>query len=114
MVRARLARAQAGVMRRWRACDAGCRGRAKRLLQKLDHQSIYIVMGWAALAVLVPLLRELGTAGFAWVAAGGSFCTVGIVFYALDTRLKHAHGVWHLFVIAGSACHYVAVLCYVL
>ena len=76
--------------------------------------AIYIVMGWAALVALVPLLAALGPAGFAWVAAGGVFYTVGIVFYALDARLKHAHGVWHLFVIAGSACHYVAVLYYVL
>ena len=64
---------------------------------------IYLVMGWAALAALVPLLRALGTAGFAWVATGGACYTLGIVFYALDSRLSWAHGVWHLFVIAGSA-----------
>jgi hemolysin III len=75
---------------------------------------IYIVMGWVALVALVPLVQKLGPIGFAWVAAGGLFYTVGIVFYALDTRLAHAHGVWHLFVIAGSAAHYVAILCYVL
>jgi len=75
---------------------------------------IYVVMGWVALAALFPLLRALGPAGFAWVAAGGLFYTVGIVFYVLDTRLTHAHGVWHLFVIAGSAAHYVAILHYVL
>ncbi|NMG74079.1 PAQR family membrane homeostasis protein TrhA [Aromatoleum diolicum] len=75
---------------------------------------IYVVMGWVALAALVPLLRVLGPAGFAWVVAGGLFYTLGIVFYALDTRLRHAHGIWHLFVIAGSAAHYVAILRYVL
>jgi hemolysin III len=75
---------------------------------------IYIVMGWVALVALVPLVQKLGPIGFAWVAAGGLFYTVGIVFYALDTRLAHAHGVWHLFVIAGSTAHYVAILCYVL
>ena len=64
---------------------------------------IYVVMGWAVVVALVPLLQALGPAGFAWVAAGGLFYTVGIVFYALDTRLTHAHGIWHLFVIAGSA-----------
>lgn len=72
---------------------------------------IYVAMGWAA---LVPLVHALGPAGFAWVAAGGLFYTIGIVFYALDTRLIHAHGVWHLFVIAGSTAHYVAILHYVL
>lgn len=75
---------------------------------------IYLVMGWVALVALVPLLQVLGQTGFTWVAAGGVFYTVGIVFYVLDTRLTHAHGVWHLFVIAGSAAHYVAILRYVL
>jgi hemolysin III len=71
-------------------------------------------MGWAVVVALVPLLRALGRDGFAWVAAGGLFYTIGIVFYALDTRLTHAHGIWHLFVVAGSAAQYVAILFYVL
>jgi hemolysin III len=75
---------------------------------------IYVVMGWAAIAALNPLLLALGTDGFAWLAAGGVFYTVGIIFYALDARLKHAHGVWHLFVLSGSAAHYYAILHYVL
>lgn len=75
---------------------------------------IYIVMGWAVVVALVPLLQALGVAGFTWVAAGGVFYTSGIAFYVLDTRLRHAHGVWHLFVMAGSAAHYFAVLFYVL
>ena len=75
---------------------------------------IYLLMGWVALVALVPLVHALGRAGFAWVAAGGLFYTVGIVFYVLDTRLTHAHGVWHLFVLAGSATHYIAILRYVL
>jgi len=76
--------------------------------------AIYIVMGWVALVALVPMLKALGSAGFAWVAAGGIFYTVGIVFYVLDTRLRHAHGVWHLFVMAGSAAHFFAIAFYVL
>ncbi len=75
---------------------------------------IYVLMGWAALAALGPLQDSLGTIGFGWLVAGGLLYTVGIIFYVLDTRLKHAHGIWHLFVIAGSAAHYVAILCYVL
>jgi hemolysin III len=75
---------------------------------------IYVVMGWAALVALFPLLEALGPTGFAWVLAGGLFYTIGIVFYALDARIAHAHGVWHLFVIAGSVTHYVAILRYVL
>ena len=75
---------------------------------------IYVLMGWAALAALDPLQDGLGTIGFGWLVAGGLLYTVGILFYVLDTRLRHAHGIWHLFVIAGSAAHYVAILCYVL
>jgi hemolysin III len=75
---------------------------------------IYLLMGWVAVAALVPLLHALGPAGLAWLAAGGLFYTAGIVFYALDTRLAHVHGVWHLFVLAGSASHYYAILAYVL
>ena len=76
--------------------------------------AIYVVMGWVVLAAVNPLLQALGTAGFTWLAVGGLFYTVGIVFYALDTRLAHAHGIWHLFVIAGSLVHYFAILHYVL
>lgn len=75
---------------------------------------IYVVMGWVALVALVQLLHALGPAGFAWLVAGGLFYTIGIVFYVIDTRLTHAHGIWHLFVVAGSASHYVAILKYVL
>ena len=75
---------------------------------------IYIVMGWVALVALVQLLHALGPAGFAWLLAGGLFYTIGIIFFVIDTRLKHAHGIWHLFVLAGSASHYVAILKYVL
>jgi len=75
---------------------------------------IYLLMGWVVVVALVPLLQALGSAGLSWLVAGGLFYTVGIVFYALDTRLAHAHGVWHLFVLAGSASHYWAILRYVL
>lgn len=75
---------------------------------------LYVVMGWVVLVALAPLLHALGSAGFAWLAAGGLLYTVGIVFYALGSRLAHSHGIWHLFVIAGSAAHYFAILRYVL
>ncbi|MFO6379249.1 hemolysin III family protein, partial [Pseudomonas aeruginosa] len=53
-------------------------------------------------------------AGFTWLAAGGVLYTVGIVFYAYDHRFRHWHGIWHLFVIAGSLLHFVAIWRYVL
>jgi hemolysin III len=74
---------------------------------------IYVLMGWLALVAIVPLVAALTWNGFAWLAAGGLFYTIGIGFYANDTKLRHAHGIWHLFVLAGSACHYFAVLFYV-
>jgi hemolysin III len=81
---------------------------------RLLSVAIYAIMGWAALAAIVPLMDALGSAGFAWLAAGGLLYTVGIIFFVLDHRLRHAHGIWHLFVLGGSAAHYVAILNYVL
>ena len=74
---------------------------------------IYVLMGWLGMIALNPLIAALTPAGFAWVAAGGVCYTVGIFFYALDETLRHGHGVWHLFVLAGSICHYLALLLYV-
>lgn len=75
---------------------------------------IYLVMGWLVVVALRPLLDALPLAGFLWLAGGGLFYTLGVVFYALDGRLRHAHGIWHLFVLAGSASHYIAIIGYVL
>lgn len=80
---------------------------------RLVSLAIYVLMGWLALIAIVPLISALSWHGFAWLAAGGLFYTIGIGFYATDTKLRHGHGVWHLFVLAGSACHYFAVLLYV-
>jgi hemolysin III len=75
---------------------------------------IYAVMGWIVLVAVNPLMRLLGPAGFAWLAGGGVLYTVGIIFFALDHRLRHAHGIWHLFVIAGSVLHFIAIFFYVI
>lgn len=68
-------------------------------------------MGWLAVIGAKPLLFALGPSGFSWLVAGGLFYTLGIAFYATDHKV--CHGIWHLFVIAGNACHYVAILRYV-
>ncbi len=70
-------------------------------------------MGWLILIALGPLLRNLPMMGFWWLAAGGLFYTIGIVFYALSNKVIHAHGIWHLFIIAGSVSHYIAIFVYV-
>jgi hemolysin III len=74
---------------------------------------IYIMMGWMAVIGMRPLIAALGSEGFAWLVAGGMLYTTGIAFYATDHKVRHGHGIWHLFVLGGSICHYVAVLFYV-
>ena len=143
------------------------RGRAKRILQKLDHLSIYLliagtytpfclvtlrgvwgwtlfgivwglallgmlqeikprsearimslviyaIMGWVIIVAVKPLLDHLETAGLVCLIGGGLLYTIGIVFYAFDSRFRHWHGIWHLFVIGGSLAHYVSIAFYVL
>jgi hemolysin III len=74
---------------------------------------LYVLMGWLAVVAVVPLIEALSLAGLAWVAAGGLTYTAGIVFYLYDEKFAHWHGIWHLFVVAGSAIHYFAILRYV-
>lgn len=74
---------------------------------------IYVLMGWLALVAVVPLWEALTPAGFGWLLAGGACYTLGIIFYATDHKVRHGHGLWHLFVLGGSACHFVTVLLYV-
>jgi hemolysin III len=74
---------------------------------------IYLLMGWLVLIALKPLLQALPIIGFVWLVAGGLCYTLGMIFYGLDTRLRYAHGVWHLFVLAGSISHYIAIFFYV-
>ena len=73
---------------------------------------LYLVMGWLALIAIVPMVERMPLAGLAWIAAGGLAYTAGVVFFALDSRVRYAHFLWHLFVIGGTACHFVAVLDY--
>jgi hemolysin III len=71
--------------------------------------AVYLVTGWLAVAVANPLFAALGWTGMGWLVAGGLFYTGGIVFYLNDERWRHAHGIWHLFVLAGSASHWFAI-----
>jgi len=80
--------------------------------QRLLSLFIYVLMGWLAIVAAVPLVQAVGWEGFLWLAAGGLLYTVGIVFYVFDEKWRHAHGVWHLFVLGGSACHYFTVVSY--
>lgn len=72
---------------------------------------LYVGMGWLAVLAIGPLTQALPAGGLAWLIAGGLCYTAGVPFYLRD-RLRYRHAVWHLFVLAGSACHYAAVLQY--
>jgi hemolysin III len=74
--------------------------------------AVYILMGWLAVVAVGPMFRHVPGGGIAWLVAGGLLYTGGVVFYAWE-RLRYAHAVWHLCVLGGSVCHYVAVLGYV-
>ena len=73
---------------------------------------LYILMGWLAIIAIKPLLMNLPTGGLIWLFAGGLSYSFGVIFYLWD-RLPFNHGIWHLFVLGGSVCHFVAIYCYV-
>jgi len=70
---------------------------------------LYLSMGWLILVAIKPLWLRVPSWGLFWLFAGGVAYTVGVVFYAAK-RVRYSHFVWHLFVIAGTACHFIAVL----
>ena len=73
---------------------------------------LYLLMGWLVLAAMTPLQRALPSMGVTLLAAGGVVYTIGVVFFAMSKRVAYTHGVWHLFVLGGSICHYFAVVGY--
>jgi hemolysin III len=75
---------------------------------------IYIVMGWLIMIAVVPLVRSLPAGGLAWLVIGGLFYTGGVYFFINDERVRHFHGIWHIFVMAGSISHFFAMAFYVL
>lgn len=79
-------------------------GRFKRL-----STLIYVAMGWLVIVAIKPVLAALDGWTFGWLMAGGVFYTLGTIFYHRES-IPYAHAIWHLFCIAGSVCHYVAVM----
>jgi hemolysin III len=74
---------------------------------------LYVLMGWLALVAVHPLVQALPAAGTAWLVAGGVIYSAGMYFFINDERIRHGHGIWHLFVLAGSLCQFVSVARYV-
>ena len=71
--------------------------------------SLYLAMGWLIVIAVKPLWLRMPAEGLLWLAAGGIAYTVGVLFYAAK-RVRYSHFIWHLFVITGTSCHYIAVL----
>ncbi len=91
-------------------------GVAAKMFDRLRHPlwstALYLTMGWVALVAAVPLLERMAAAGFGWLLAGGLAYTAGAIVYLFDSKLRYAHFAWHLFVMAGSTCHFFAALWY--
>lgn len=83
---------------------------------KLFHpqlsNALFLLMGWLIIVAVKPMLESVPLAGLLWLLAGGIAYTVGVAFYAASSRVRYAHFAWHLFVIAGTACHFIAVYGY--
>ena len=94
--------------------SAAAFGVAAKLFNRLRHPlwstGLYVAMGWVALIAVAPLVERLPGVGLAWLVAGGLAYTLGAAVYLVDSSFRYGHFVWHLFVMAGSACHVVAAM----
>jgi hemolysin III len=97
----------------WALASAGAMLKA---FNKLNHPwlstGLYVIMGWLVLIAAIPLIKNLPPSGIILLVAGGLAYTGGVVFFVLDSKFKYAHTIWHSFVVAGSCCHFFAVLNY--
>lgn len=93
---------------------AAALGIAAKLFDRLRHPlwstGLYVAMGWVALLAAAPLVERMSMAGLLWLVAGGLSYTAGAVVFLLDSKLRYAHFVWHLFVLGGTTCHFFAAL----
>ena len=93
---------------------AAALGIAAKLFNRLQHPlwstGLYVAMGWVALIAAAPLVERMSPAGIMWLVAGGLSYTAGAVVFLLDSKLRYAHFVWHLFVLGGTTCHFFAAL----
>jgi hemolysin III len=92
----------------------GLFGIITKLIPKLRYSKLslilYLIMGWLAVLVIRPLYQNLPFHGFLWLVAGGLAYTGGVIFYVAKPR--YSHFVWHLFTMAGTICHFFAILWY--
>lgn len=69
----------------------------------------YLVMGWLSVFAIYPLINNLGLSGFLLLLTGGVFYTLGVPFFVFDKKKQFNHAIWHLFVLAGSFCHFLTI-----
>jgi len=81
--------------------------------KRFTSLAIYLLMGWLAIVALAPLADALSWNGVAWMVGGGLVYTAGVLFYLYDEQFTHWHGIWHLFVLVGSAAHFTAIVLFV-
>ncbi|MDF1552293.1 MAG: hemolysin III family protein [Deferrisomatales bacterium] len=74
--------------------------------------ALYLVLGWVVVIAIKPLYAALPAGGLVWLVAGGLSYSLGTIFYVMK-KTRYMHAVWHLFVLGGSICHFVAVALYV-
>jgi len=76
---------------------------------------IYLIMGWVCMFEYANLKIAIPAPGITWLTIGGFAYSIGIIFYVLDNTktMRHAHGIWHLFVLMGSICHFISIAIYV-
>lgn len=72
--------------------------------------AMYLAMGWLAVFAVKPLYDSMPAEGLIWILAGGVMYSAGVLFFAYDHRKKYNHFIWHLFVLAGTTCHVIAVI----
>lgn len=75
--------------------------------------ALYLLMGWLVVIAIRPLIQAMPVPGLVWLVVGGLIYSLGIYFYIHGERRKHFHGIWHLFVLGGSFCHFICMLLYV-
>ena len=85
---------------------------SNRLFHPRLSNALFLLMGWLIIVAVKPMLESVPPAGLLWLLAGGIAYTVGVIFYAASARVRYAHFAWHLFVMAGTGCHFIAVYGY--
>jgi hemolysin III len=91
-------------------------GVALKAFGKASHPAVsttlYVILGWLILIAIKPLISLMAPNGLLLLVLGGVLYTLGVVFFVIDSKLRYGHLVWHLFVVAGTVCHYFSIFYY--